>query len=34
MSYATAFSWLLFFIIFAFTWVQLRLQNRWVRYES
>jgi multiple sugar transport system permease protein len=34
MSYATAFSWLLFIIIFAFTWVQLRLQNRWVRYES
>jgi multiple sugar transport system permease protein len=34
MGYAAAMSWVLFVIIFAITFVQLRLQNRWVYYES
>lgn len=34
MGYASAMSWVLFAIIFAITFVQLRLQNRWVYYES
>ncbi|MCC6617308.1 MAG: sugar ABC transporter permease [Anaerolineae bacterium] len=34
MGYASAMSWVLFAIIFAITFVQLRLQNRWVHYES
>lgn len=34
MGYASAFSWLLFAIIFIFTAIQLRLQKRWVHYES
>jgi multiple sugar transport system permease protein len=34
MGYATAFSWLLFLIIFSFTWIQLRLQRKWVTYEA
>jgi multiple sugar transport system permease protein len=34
MGYATAFSWLLFLIIFAFTVLQMRLQRKWVTYES
>lgn len=33
MSYATAFSWVLFAIILVFTLVQLRLQKRWVHYD-
>lgn len=33
MGYASAMSWVLFTIIFAITFVQLRLQNRWVYYE-
>lgn len=33
MGYASAMSWVLFVIIFAITFVQLRLQNRWVYYE-
>lgn len=34
MGYAAAFSWLLFAIIFIFTMLQLKLQDRWVHYES
>ncbi|MGB7337414.1 MAG: sugar ABC transporter permease [Phototrophicaceae bacterium] len=33
MGYASAMSWVLFVIIFTITFVQLRLQNRWVYYE-
>lgn len=34
MGYASAFSWILFAIIFVFTMIQLKLQGRWVHYES
>lgn len=34
MGYASAMSWVLFAIIFLITFVQLRLQNRWVYYET
>jgi multiple sugar transport system permease protein len=34
MGYASAMSWVLFVLIFAITFVQLRLQKRWVYYES
>lgn len=34
MGYASAMSWVLFVLIFAITFVQLRLQKRWVHYES
>jgi multiple sugar transport system permease protein len=34
MGYASAMSWVLFVIIFAVTFVQLRLQKRWVYYEA
>ena len=34
MGYASAMSWVLFVIIFVVTFVQLRLQKRWVYYES
>lgn len=34
MGYASAMSWVLFIIIFIITFVQLRLQKRWVHYES
>jgi multiple sugar transport system permease protein len=34
MGYATALSWLLFLIIFAFTVVQTRLQRKWVTYDA
>ena len=34
MGYASAMSWVLFALIFAITFVQLRLQKRWVYYES
>ncbi|MBL8153645.1 MAG: sugar ABC transporter permease [Anaerolineae bacterium] len=34
MGYASAMSWVLFALIFAITFVQLRLQKRWVFYES
>lgn len=34
MGYASAFSWLLFVIIFIFTLIQLKLQKRWVHYDS
>lgn len=33
MGYASAMSWVLFLIIFAVTFVQLRAQKRWVYYE-
>ncbi len=34
MGYAAAYSWLLFVIIFVLTLVQMKLQKRWVYYES
>jgi multiple sugar transport system permease protein len=34
MGYASAMSWVLFALIFLITFVQLRLQKRWVHYES
>lgn len=34
MGYAASFSWLLFLIIFLFTFVQTKLQERWVHYDS
>lgn len=34
MGYASAMSWVLFVLIFAITFVQLRLQKQWVYYES
>lgn len=34
MGYASAMSWVLFAIIFAITFVQLRLQKAWVYYET
>lgn len=34
MGYASAYSWLLFIIIFALTVIQMKLQKRWVHYES
>lgn len=34
MGYASAFSWLLFAIIFAFTTIQMKLQNKWVNYDA
>lgn len=34
MGYASAMSWVLFILIFIITFVQLRLQKRWVYYET
>jgi len=34
MGYASAMSWVLFALIFVITFVQLRMQKRWVYYES
>jgi multiple sugar transport system permease protein len=34
MGYASAWSWLLFAVILAFTTLQLKLQKRWVHYEA
>jgi multiple sugar transport system permease protein len=34
MGYASAMSWVLFGLIFVITFVQLRLQKRWVYYEA
>lgn len=34
MGYASAMSWVLFVLIFLVTFVQLRLQKRWVYYEA
>jgi len=34
MGYASALAWVLFIIIIIFTFVQLRLAQRWVHYES
>jgi len=34
MGYASAMSWVLFLLIFLITFAQLRLQKRWVYYES
>lgn len=33
MGYACALSWLLFIIIFTFTAIQMKAQNRWVQYD-
>lgn len=34
MGYASAFSWLLFVIIFTLTVIQLKLQKKWVHYDN
>lgn len=34
MGYASSFSWILFVIIFIFTAIQMRLQRKWVHYDS
>lgn len=34
MGYASAFSWILFAILFALTAIQMKLQNRWVNYDD
>lgn len=34
MGYAAAYSWILFVIIFVLTLIQMKLQKRWVYYES
>lgn len=34
MGIASAYSWVLFIIIFIFTAVQMKLQNRWVHYDG
>jgi multiple sugar transport system permease protein len=34
MGYASAMAWILFAIILLITFIQLRLANRWVHYES
>ncbi len=34
MGYASSFSWILFVIIFVFTAIQMRLQRKWVHYDS
>lgn len=34
MGYASAYSWVLFIIIFVFTTIQLKLQKRWVYYDD
>ncbi|MBP7961981.1 MAG: sugar ABC transporter permease [Caldilineaceae bacterium] len=34
MDKASAMAWVLFLFIFAFTWVQNRMQQRWVYYET
>jgi multiple sugar transport system permease protein len=34
MGKAAAIAWLLFAIIFVFTWLQMRYQRRWVHYEA
>lgn len=34
MGYASAYSWILFMIIFVITIVQMKLQNRWVNYDT
>ncbi len=34
MGYASAMSWVLFLIIFAITFIQLRVQKQWVYYED
>lgn len=34
MGYASALSWLLFVIVFVFTYIQQKLQKRWVNYDA
>jgi multiple sugar transport system permease protein len=34
MGYAASFSWILFLIIFIFTILQMKLQKKWVHYDS
>lgn len=33
MGYASAIAWVLFLILFVFTFIQMRLQKRWVHYD-
>ena len=33
MGYAAAFSWILFVIIFIFTYIQRKVENKWVNYD-
>jgi multiple sugar transport system permease protein len=34
MGYAASFSWILFVIILSFTYVQMKLQKKWVHYDA
>lgn len=34
MGYAAAYSWILFIIIFAFTYIQRKVENKWVNYDA
>lgn len=34
MGYASAFSWILFAILFVLTGIQMKLQNKWVNYDD
>jgi multiple sugar transport system permease protein len=34
MGYASSFSWILFIIIFSFTYLQMKLQKKWVHYDA
>jgi len=34
MGYASALSWLLFLIVFLFTYLQQKLQKKWVNYDA
>jgi multiple sugar transport system permease protein len=34
MGYASSFAWLLFVIIFFFTSIQMKMQNKWVNYDA
>ncbi len=34
MGYASALAWILFMVVLALTWIQLRASQRWVYYES
>ena len=34
MGYASAFSWILFAILFVLTAIQMKFQNRWVNYDD
>ncbi len=34
MGYASAYSWVLFVIIFIITFIQMKLQKKWVNYDA